>query len=174
MELTNSFKVLTLCTNLSECHLGPYFGPPESQTVSPLTSIQLPHLQKLGLHDVELRGFSYADVFRPLVFPELKQLAFVLSGQPEDHLEDLRETIDCLPIPDLRLELHYDGIEKDGILRLARFLPPLTLIKAYECILSASTMALIGQETCFQTLTSLEIRIGLHNTKDLVKMFKAQ
>jgi len=30
---------------------------------------------------------------------------------------------------------------------------------SYYCILSASTMALIAQETCFQTLTSLEMRI---------------
>jgi len=90
-----------------------------------------------------------------------------------DHLNDLRTAIDCLSIPDLSLVLHYDGMEEAGFVRLARFLPPLTSINVYECILSASTMALIGHETCFQTLTSLEIRIGLHNTKDLVEMFKA-
>ena len=172
MKPSDSFKVLSLCPNLCECRLCPYFDPLESPTVFLPASIQLPLLQKLVLY-VVLMTNSYADVFRPLVFPKLKQLAVVLSSPSEGYLNDLRKTIGSLSIPDLRLELHYAGKEEGGIVRLARFLPPLTSIKAYGCTLSASMMTLIGQETYFQALTSLETRIGLHNTKGLVEMFKA-
>jgi len=109
---------------------------------------------------------------RPLVIPKLGQFAFVLSDPSDDHLKDLRETIDRLSIPDLRLVLHCNGYSMDDLLRLARSLPPLTSITAYDYVLPASTMELIAQDACFQTLTSLEACINRYNTKDLVKMFK--
>jgi len=172
IELTDSFKVLSLCTNLCECHLCLFTDSEPPITVFHPASVQLPHLRKLGLNMI-FWGFSYADFFRPLVIPKLELFTFVLSSSSEDCLNDLRETIDHLSIPGLRLELHYDGCQADDILRLAHSLPPLTSIKAYKCFLPASTIALIGQKTCFQTLTSLEIITSLHNTRDLVEMFKA-
>jgi len=153
MELTDSFKVLSLCTNLCECYLClcPDSKPP---TVVPPAIIQLPHLRKLGLK--MSRESSYADYFRPLMIPKLEEFAFVLSDPSADHLKDLRETIDRLSIPDLGLVLYYDGDGGDDILRTAHSLPPLTSIKVYQYFLRASTMELIAQDAFFQTLTSLE------------------
>ena len=170
IELTDSFKVLSLCTNLCECHLSP-LPDIKPSPVFPPPSIQLPHLRKLGLN--MSREPLYGDFFRPLVIPKLEQFAFLLSDPSEDHLKELRETIDHLSIPDLGLELDYDGSEGDGIMRLAHSLPPLTSIKAYAYDFPASTMELIGHETCFQTLTSLEIITRSLHTKALVEMFKA-
>ena len=170
IEVTDSLKVLRLCTNLRECHLSPCSDDVPPIQVFPSASIQLPHLRKLGLG---VNSWSpHADFFRPLVIPKLEKFTLVLSSSSEDYLNALRVTIDHLSIPDLRLELHYDGRDRGAIMRLARFLPPLSSIKAYECSLSASMMALIGQEMCFQTLTSLEVRIDLCNTENVVEMFK--
>ena len=165
-----------LCTNLCECHLCPLTdsNPPP---VLPPTSIQLPHLWKLGL-DIS-KEFLYADFLWPLVFPKLKEFTFILPdwADLEDYLKEFRETIACLSILDLHLEVHYHGYGGDDILELAHSLPPLTSIKAYRKGLPASMVVLIlalilTQKTCFQTITSLEIATGPLNTKDLVEMFK--
>ena len=105
-----------------------------------------------------------------MAFPKLEEFAFVLLNPSEAFLKELRETIDRLSIPDLRLVLQYPGYRGDDILRIAHALPPLTTIKAYEWIFSASMMELIAQETCFETLTSLEI--VTEDTKGLVNMLK--
>ena len=171
IELTDSLEVLSLCTSLSEYHLCPCPDGQSPIQVFPPASIQLPHLRKLGLKAMSWRPL-YADFFRPLVIPKLEQFAFVLSGPFEDYLKELRETIDRLSIPDVRLELvlHYVGRDGGDIVRLARSLPPLTSIKAYDCYLPASTIELIAQDVCFQALTSLEVLTGAEN---LVEMFKA-
>jgi len=171
IELTDSLQVLSLCTNLCECHLCLSVDGESLITVFPPADIQLPYLRKLGL---EMSwGSSYADFFRPLVLPKLEQLTFVLSNSSKHHLNDLREAIDRLSIPDLRLQLHYNEGDEDDLVRLAHSLPPLTSIKADECALPASAIKLIGQEACFQTLTSLEIVTGARNVKALVGMLKA-
>jgi len=169
MELTDSFKVLSLCTNLSECHFC-LCPDPEPPTVVPPASIQLPHLRKLRIN--MSRKSVYANYFRPLAIPNLEQFAFVLSDPSDDHLKDLIETIGRLSIPDLRLVLYYDGYGMDGLLRLAHSLPPLTSIKVCEYFLPTSMLELIAQDACFQTLTSLEAGIRRYNPKDLVEKFK--
>jgi len=95
VELTDSFEVLSLCTNLWECHICPSAdsGPPIP--VFHPASIQLPHLRTLRLNMMAWE-FSYADFFRPLVFPKLEQFTVVLSSSLEGHLNDIRETIDHL------------------------------------------------------------------------------
>ena len=171
MELTDSFKVLSLCRNLSECYL--CLCPDSDSKPIPPASIQLPHLRNLGVN--MSKKPAYRDYFRPLVTPKLEQFAFVLSDPSADHLKELRETIDRLymSIPNLRLVLLYNGDRGDGILRLARSLPPLTSIKAsHQRFLPASTMKLIARDVFFQTLTSLEACIHPSDTKDLVEMFK--
>ena len=123
IPLADSFKVMSWCTNLCESHLCPHPDDEPPIQVFPPASIQLPYLRKLGL-----KIFwepLYADFFRSLVIPKLEQFAFVLWDPSEAYLKELRETIDRLSIPDLRLELHYDGGYDVGIVRLVHSSPPL-------------------------------------------------
>ena len=161
VELTDAFKILSLCTNLCECYL--CLCPDsasEPPTVVPPASIQFPHLRKLGLN--VSRVSLYADYFRLLAIPKLEKFAFVLSDPSAGHLKELRKTIDRLSVPDLSLVL----LDAYPASRSGSFL---TSIKAYQYFLPASTMELIARDACLQTHTSL---MACSDTKDLIEMFR--
>ena len=123
-------------------------------------------MRKLWL-DISPR-LSYSDFFRPLVLPNLEKFAFDTSnGDPVD----LRQAIECLCLPNLRLEL--DTLQPDIVL-VARSLPPLTTINAPDFLLLESVMDIISHDPCFQKLTSLQAVVPLEFTKAFIEMLTVQ
>ena len=114
----------------------------------------------------------YSDLFRPLVLPNLEEFAFDLNNASDECLAELGQAIECLCLPDLLLELDDAGV--NDIVRVARSLPPLTTIKAPECLLLESDIDILSHDPCFQKLTSLEMNVSLKNTKAFIEMLKVQ
>jgi len=163
-DLDAFLEVISLCTNLRECRITLLYESPTK--IFPPAGIQLPRLRKLCLNIYDSPNLRYRDFFRPLVLPNLKEFAFDLHDRSYRHLVELGQAIEPLCLPDLLLEFDDAGVV--DVMRVARFLPPLTTIKAPNRIL------IIPHDPCFQKLTSLEMSIRFEDTKAFIEMLGVQ
>jgi len=163
-------EVISLCTNLQECRITLLYRFPTKKFTS--AGIQLPRLRTLSLNIYDSPNLSYSDFFRPLVLPNLEEFAFDLNYMSDERVAELRQAIECLCLPNLLLELNDCGV--GDVMRVTRYLPPLTTIKAPDRVLLESHMDSISRDPRFQKLMSLEMIVHFEDMEAFIKMLMVQ
>jgi len=154
ISLTASLEIMSLCTNLQECRLTLYSDNESPPNPFFAASIQLPHLRKLHIDVVDSRnpGQSlYIDYFRPLVLQNLEQIPLDLSNTYNGRLAELKQVIECLCLPDLRLKISHLGWQWPRYRYRARHIVFTSSDnKAPNRRLVKSSISLISQDPCPQ------------------------